>query len=66
MNIESFRASFRILDKQTDISPKNWKDLEPIIKDKLTPSIQGDIKSCKNLLEMLLSKDISFRKTVTS
>ncbi len=66
VNIESFRALFRILDKRTDISPKNWEQLEPIIRDKLTPSIQRDIKSCEKLLEMLLSRDISFRKTVTS
>jgi len=66
VNIESFRALFRILDKRTDISPKNWEQLEPIIRDKLTLSIQRDIKSCEKLLEMLLSRDISFRKTVTS
>ncbi|MHA2130170.1 MAG: SDR family NAD(P)-dependent oxidoreductase, partial [Promethearchaeota archaeon] len=66
VNIESFRALFRILNKQTDISPKNWEQLEPIVKDRLTPSMQSDIQSCKNLLEMLLSREISFRKTVTS
>ena len=66
VNIESFRALFRILDKRTDISPKNWEQLEPIIRDKLTPSIQRDIKSCEKLLDMLLSRDLSFRKTVTS
>ncbi|MHA1914571.1 MAG: SDR family NAD(P)-dependent oxidoreductase [Promethearchaeota archaeon] len=65
VNIESFRALFRILNKQPDISPKNWKDIEPIIKNKLTPPIQRDIKSCEKLLEMLLSSDIIFRKTVT-
>ncbi|MHA2179962.1 MAG: SDR family NAD(P)-dependent oxidoreductase [Promethearchaeota archaeon] len=66
VNIESFRALFRILEKRTDISPKNWEQIEPIIKDKLIPSMQRDIKSCEKLLEMLLSQDISFRKTVTS
>lgn len=66
VNIESFRALFRILNKRTDISPKNWEQIEPIIKDKLTPSMQRDIKSCEKLLEMLLSRGISFRKTVTS
>ncbi len=66
VNIESFKALFRILNKRTDISPKNWEQIEPIIKDKLTPSMQMDIKSCEKLLEMLLSRGISFRKTVTS
>jgi hypothetical protein len=64
--IDSFRALFQILNKRTDISPKNWEQIEPIIKNKLTPSRQRDIKSCEKLLEMLLSKGISFRKTVTS
>ncbi|MHA2400681.1 MAG: SDR family NAD(P)-dependent oxidoreductase [Promethearchaeota archaeon] len=65
VDIESFRALFRILNKQTDISPGNWEELEPIIKNKLTPSVQRDIKSCEKLLEMLLSRNIIFRKTVT-
>ncbi|MFX1524256.1 MAG: SDR family NAD(P)-dependent oxidoreductase [Promethearchaeota archaeon] len=66
VNIQSFRTLFRVLNKQPDKSPKNWEQLEPIIKDQLTPSIQKNIKSCEKLLEMLLTRNISFRKTVTS
>jgi hypothetical protein len=55
VDIESFRAAFRIINSLDQDQPKTLEKIIPILKDKMLSDMFSYIASNKELLKMLIS-----------
>jgi short-subunit dehydrogenase len=55
VNIEDFRTAFREIDAMDESQPRTWKDLEPILKERIPAAVYVSIKKNRKLAKFLIN-----------